>query len=424
MPYDTQEEKTDYSTPHDIFIRESKGVNYIKKDTCYRDKMRRSRNPQVLTVQNYTVLAYGLRLSDSELITHFPLPEGCIIDTFIREVMCVVQEYCSREPENKDGKPGETEIQRRITAIHESRALKRLEDWTEEDRISDEELRYRDIHGRILGAIYRSGYSVMAAGHQIVLSDTTLASVKELTDIIAYSLSKDHTQFTFSQLVGVIVELRQKAGMKKTKLENALVKKEGYTHLRSVENKIQKSCGLIVVDKIASSLKTTSRHIYELAEEIAERDTKEPEIPQDVCKIPQDVCEFPQDKSKNPHVINNIPQVDSKIPQDGSKNPQVEYTISLVECKNPQAKSRKPQAKSLIPHAKKPDKASIPTAILDFCFVPRTMTEIKNNLGYKDRKSIRKYITDLLASGDLERRIPDKPSSRYQEYKSVKKKKE
>ena len=59
--------------------------------------------------------------------------------------------------------------------------------------------------------------------------------------------------------------------------------------------------------------------------------------------------------------------------------------------------------------------------ILDFCMdEPKTLLEIGKTLGYRDKKTIHKYVDPLLAEGCLARTIPDKPCSRSQRYITVK----
>ena len=55
--------------------------------------------------------------------------------------------------------------------------------------------------------------------------------------------------------------------------------------------------------------------------------------------------------------------------------------------------------------------------ILDFCMDgPKTLREIGKMLGYRDKKTVHKYVDPLLRSGCLQRTVPDRPSSRSQRY--------
>jgi hypothetical protein len=49
------------------------------------------------------------------------------------------------------------------------------------------------------------------------------------------------------------------------------------------------------------------------------------------------------------------------------------------------------------------------------------MREIADWLGYKDKKTVRKYIEPLLEMGRMARTIPDKPTSNYQKYITIEK---
>ena len=57
--------------------------------------------------------------------------------------------------------------------------------------------------------------------------------------------------------------------------------------------------------------------------------------------------------------------------------------------------------------------------ILDFCDEPKGILEIAEKLGYKDKKTVRKYIKPLIQNGRLAMTIPNKPNSRNQKYISV-----
>ena len=55
--------------------------------------------------------------------------------------------------------------------------------------------------------------------------------------------------------------------------------------------------------------------------------------------------------------------------------------------------------------------------ILAFCqHEPKGILEIGEMLCYRDKKTVRKYLDPLLASGRLARTVPDKPNSRNQKY--------
>ena len=58
--------------------------------------------------------------------------------------------------------------------------------------------------------------------------------------------------------------------------------------------------------------------------------------------------------------------------------------------------------------------------IIEFCAEPRTLLEIAEFLGFKERKSVRKYLRPLLEQGRIVMTIPDKPNSRFQKYIAIK----
>ena len=55
--------------------------------------------------------------------------------------------------------------------------------------------------------------------------------------------------------------------------------------------------------------------------------------------------------------------------------------------------------------------------ILVYCTdEPKSVLQIGDMLGYKDKKTVRKYLNPLLDRGLLARTVPDKPNSRNQRY--------
>lgn len=58
--------------------------------------------------------------------------------------------------------------------------------------------------------------------------------------------------------------------------------------------------------------------------------------------------------------------------------------------------------------------------ILEFCINPRSILEIIDMLGFKEKKSGRRYVTPLLEQGRLAMTIPDKPNSKNQKYITIK----
>lgn len=58
--------------------------------------------------------------------------------------------------------------------------------------------------------------------------------------------------------------------------------------------------------------------------------------------------------------------------------------------------------------------------ILEFCTTPRTILEIMEELGLKERKSARRHIKPLVEQGRLAMTLPDKPKSKNQKYIAIK----
>lgn len=58
--------------------------------------------------------------------------------------------------------------------------------------------------------------------------------------------------------------------------------------------------------------------------------------------------------------------------------------------------------------------------ILGFCVVPRNILEIAVYLGYKEKKTVRKYLFPLIEIGRIAMTMPDKPTSKYQKYVTIK----
>lgn len=58
--------------------------------------------------------------------------------------------------------------------------------------------------------------------------------------------------------------------------------------------------------------------------------------------------------------------------------------------------------------------------ILDFCAEPKSVKEISEYLGFKERKSTSKYLKQLLESGRIAMTISEKPNSKNQKYITIK----
>ncbi len=58
--------------------------------------------------------------------------------------------------------------------------------------------------------------------------------------------------------------------------------------------------------------------------------------------------------------------------------------------------------------------------LMKICAEAKGILEISTELGYKDKKTVRKYLNPLIERGCVVRTIPDKPNSRFQKYLSIK----
>ena len=57
--------------------------------------------------------------------------------------------------------------------------------------------------------------------------------------------------------------------------------------------------------------------------------------------------------------------------------------------------------------------------VLALCVEPKGIREIAEHLGFKEKKSVRRYLRPLLEQGRLAMTIPDSPNSRFQQYITV-----
>ena len=66
-----------------------------------------------------------------------------------------------------------------------------------------------------------------------------------------------------------------------------------------------------------------------------------------------------------------------------------------------------------------PVDAPVEDRILAFCTTAKNILEIAEHLGYKDKRSVRKYLNPLIEEGRIAMTIPDKPNSRLQKYVTI-----
>ena len=65
------------------------------------------------------------------------------------------------------------------------------------------------------------------------------------------------------------------------------------------------------------------------------------------------------------------------------------------------------------------DSGSVSDQILLLCKEAKSITELMDVFGYKDKRTIKKYLIPLIQTGQLSRTLPEKPSSPKQKYITV-----
>lgn len=91
--------------------------------------------------------------------------------------------------------------------------------------------------------------------------------------------------------------------------------------------------------------------------------------------------------------------------------------IPPVGAEIPPDRTEIPPDRSENPLLKEP---GIEERILRFCAEAKNIQEIMEHLGYRDKKTMRKYLSPLLQQGRISMTIPDKPNSKNQKYITIK----
>ena len=65
------------------------------------------------------------------------------------------------------------------------------------------------------------------------------------------------------------------------------------------------------------------------------------------------------------------------------------------------------------------ENVSVEDEIISFCTTAKSILEIAEYLGYKDKRSVRKYLNPLIEKGRIAMMIPDKTNSRFQKYVTI-----
>ena len=113
----------------------------------------------------------------------------------------------------------------------------------------------------------------------------------------------------------------------------------------------------------------------------------------------------------------NTPVGDKNTPVGDKNTPVRDKNTPVGEENTPVGEENTPVRAENTP-VKLSNKEAV-NMILSFCSVPRSILEIAGYLGYKEKKSVRKYIHLLLEQGRLAMTIPDKPHSRLQKYIAI-----
>ena len=114
-----------------------------------------------------------------------------------------------------------------------------------------------------------------------------------------------------------------------------------------------------------------------------------------------------------PSVNKAIPDITPSVNEATSNT-----TPSVNEATSNTTPSVNEATSNTTPSVKRPKLTKKQKDIVNFCSVPRSSREIFDRLGLKyHHDSIKRYITDLIEAGYLERTIPERPSDMNQKYR-------
>jgi hypothetical protein len=80
----------------------------------------------------------------------------------------------------------------------------------------------------------------------------------------------------------------------------------------------------------------------------------------------------------------------------------------------------KPSVEKQPAHSRVFKHESVKNRIVNICTEAKNILEIMIELGYRDKKTVRKYLDPLVKQGRIAMTIPDKPTSRNQKYITIK----
>ena len=107
----------------------------------------------------------------------------------------------------------------------------------------------------------------------------------------------------------------------------------------------------------------------------------------------------------------------SLSPKSEETSPQVEKVSPLVEGGFTPSQGRfHPQLEEVSPPV---ERIIVQDKIIDFCRVPRSITEISEMLGISDKSWVRRKYINPLIGVKLQRTLPDKPTSKSQKYQTI-----
>lgn len=115
-------------------------------------------------------------------------------------------------------------------------------------------------------------------------------------------------------------------------------------------------------------------------------------------------------------------QVDAENTQVDAENTQVDAENTQVDAENTQVDVENTQVDTQVDAQVTQVDTQVDILadkLLEYCMTPRSMAEIMEFLGYKERKSARRFVSPLIEQGKIEMTEPDKPNSSKQQYITV-----
>ena len=118
--------------------------------------------------------------------------------------------------------------------------------------------------------------------------------------------------------------------------------------------------------------------------------------------------------------LGDTPQDNKPIPLEMKDNPPDSNVIPLdEESDSSNVKNNKLDVR-IRERVRNDDAESVKNRIVNICTEAKNILEIMIELGYRDKKTVRKYLDPLVKQGRIAMTIPDKPTSRNQKYITIK----